>query len=375
MNLAVRGVVLAAGTSRRMDAFKPLLPVGDHPAVIRAARAFSDAGVRPLVVLGFAAETVAPVLSEAGIEFVVNEGFEAGMFSSVRAGLRAAGEVDGWVGILPADCCLVRPETVGRLARATRVAAADVVYPVAAGARGHPPLLGARARRLVLAAGPGSVLREVLGDVEEGAVEVPVEDGGVLLDMDDRLQYERILELVKDEGLPDEDQCEVLYRCEGTPQQVREHSALVAAVARALGRALQPAGAHLSLELLDAAALLHDIARGAPDHAAAGARLLADAGYPRVAAVVARHMDLPGEPPAVPGEVEVLFLADKLVAGGRVVPLDERLRATVSRLAGDAQAVAAAEARLAAAGEVAATVERLSGRALADILVSARSVG
>ena len=375
MNPTVRGLVLAAGTSRRMDALKPLLPVGDRPAVIRAARVFSDVGVRPLVVLGFAAETVAAVLREAAIEYVVNEGFEAGMFSSVRAGLGAVGESDGSVGILPADCCLVRPETVGRLARAMREAAADVVYPIAAGTRGHPPLLGARARRLVLAADPRSVLREVLGEVEDWAVEVQVEDGAVLLDMDDRPQYERVLELVEDEGLPDEDQCEALYRREGTPQPLREHAAVVAAVARALGGALQPSGAHLNLELLDAAALLHDIARGAPDHAAAGARLLADAGYPRVAAVVAHHMDLPGEPPAVPGEAEVLFLADKLVAGGRGVTLDERLRATVSRFSGDAQAVAAAEARLAAAGQVAAAVERLTGRALADILASARPAG
>ena len=331
-------------------------------------------GVPPLVVLGFAAEVVAPVLREMAVEYVVNEGFEAGMFSSVTAGLRAAGEI-GWVGILPADCCLVRPETVGRLARAMSGPAADVVYPVAAGARGHPPLLGPRARRLALTADPASILREVLGDVEEGAVEVEVDDGAVLLDMDDRRQYERVLELAGNEGLPNDDECEALYLREGTPQTVREHAAVVAVVAHALGRALQPAGAYLNLELLRAAALLHDIARGAPDHAAAGARRLTAAGYPRVAAVVARHMDPVGEPPAVPGEAEVLFLADKLVVGGRVVMLDERLRATVSRFADDAQAAAAAGERLAAAGRVAAAVERLTGRALTDILASARPAG
>lgn len=367
---AASGIILAAGRSRRMGALKPLLPVGDSPAVLRAATAFSDVGVHPVVVLGYAADTIAPVLREAGVEFVVNRGFADGMFSSVATGLGAVSPCDDFTGVLPADCCLVRAETIGRLARAMTTARSGVVCPVAGGRRGHPPLLGEPARQRALAAPRDAVLHEILREMESIAVDVPVPDGGILLDMDEPDQYERMRELSRREGLPDAARRAALLR--HTPPRVREHGVMVAAVAEAIGGALQPAGAHLQLALLKAAALLHDIARQERDHAAAGARRLVEAGYPRVASVVARHMDLGDEPAGIPDEAEVLFLADKLVDGSRVITLDERRRRADLRFGTDERASAAAQLRLAAAGQIAAAVERLSGRGLERVLASVR---
>lgn len=369
---AARGLVLAAGRSRRMGALKPLLPLDDVPAAVRAARAFSDVGVLPLVVLGFSAADIAPALGEADIEFIVNDDFDQGMSSSVRAGLAAVEHQGGarWTGVLPADCCLVRPETVGRLGRAMVSAGTDVVYPVFEGRRGHPPLLGPGAQALVLAAPPEATLRDVLAGLEVRALDVAVDDIAVLLDMDDKADYERVAELARRERLPDAGECEALLERRGTPRAVREHAESVAVVVRALGEALQPAGAYLDLALLDAAARLHDVARDEPDHAAAGARWLTGAGHPRVAAVVALHMTAPARPPQIPDEAELLFLADKLVDGRRIVTLEERLQRTLARFAGDPEAEAAARRRLQEAAGVAAAVERLTGRPLARLVAA-----
>ena len=89
-----------------------------------------------------------------------------------------------------------------------------------------------------------------------------------------------------------------------------------------MGRRCGTSGVCLDLKLLEAAALLHDVARAAPAHAEAGAAVLDDEGYPRVAAVVRHHMQLPGPPSDLPGEREVLYLADKLTVGSRTVDLD-----------------------------------------------------
>lgn len=43
------GVVLAGGLSSRMGEPKPLLPVGDVPAVVRCAEVLADIGLEPIV--------------------------------------------------------------------------------------------------------------------------------------------------------------------------------------------------------------------------------------------------------------------------------------------------------------------------------------
>ena len=361
--LRPRGIVLAAGASSRMGALKPLLDVDGAPAVLRAAKAFSDIAVAPLVVVGHRAEAVIDALRPVGLEWVVNEGHARGMYSSVRIGLEAAGREAGPVGILPGDCCLVRGETIGRVAREMAMAAADVAYPVRLGQRGHPPLLSSAAGVRLPASDPPGGLEEALAGVH-AALDVPVEDGAVLLDMDRPEDYERILEAARRERVPDADECVRLLERRGVSGGVRAHSEMVARVCVVLGRALSRAGAYLNLDLLRAAALLHDVARAEPDHAAAGATWLDEQGYPRLAAVVAPHMDVPAPMRPLPDETGVLFLADKLVSGDRLVTLDERSAATMERFADDPRAAASARRRLAAAAEIATACERLTGAPL-----------
>jgi hypothetical protein len=124
----------------------------------------------------------------------------------------------------------------------------------------------------------------------------------------------------------------------------------------------------LDLRLLEAAALLHDIARGRPDHAARGAELLAAMGFPRVAAVVAGHIDLSAPAAADLGEEALLFLADKLVADTSLVALPERVAAVETRFAGDAAALTAARRRMQAGAAVARRVEEIVGAPLENVL-------
>ena len=77
--------------------------------------------------------------------------------------------------------------------------------------------------------------------------------------------------------------------------------------------------------LLEAACRLHDIAKGSPDHARRGARLLDEAGYPAVAALIAVHHDLP---PSAGLEARLLYLADKLVQGSEPTCLEARFAAS-----------------------------------------------
>ena len=121
-----------------------------------------------------------------------------------------------------------------------------------------------------------------------------------------------------------EEICLRLLEAAGTPAPVIDHCRAVAKESMRL--ADQAADrVFLDRELLLAAALLHDVVRDLPDHAACAARGIKALGYPDVAEVIAQHHDLPS---AELNEAAVLYLADKYIQGTERVTLEQRFGAS-----------------------------------------------
>jgi len=76
-------VLLAAGKSSRTSVMKPLYVVGDDVLINRQIRKLHAYGYDVAVVLGHAYEKIRAVLAP-GVRVIRNEGYEAGMFSSVK---------------------------------------------------------------------------------------------------------------------------------------------------------------------------------------------------------------------------------------------------------------------------------------------------
>ena len=147
------------------------------------------------------------------------------------------------------------------------------------------------------------------------------------------------------------------------------------AVATALTTALNERRQHLVAPLVTAGALLHDIAREQPRHADAGAELLERCGYRRVAAVVRPHVRLGERAGDEPDEAQVVYLADKLVQGTRVVGLDARFAVRFERYAGDEAALAAVRARKEEAQRVLRRVEQAWAAPVDEVLPAGASAG
>lgn len=78
------------------------------------------------------------------------------------------------------------------------------------------------------------------------------------------------------------------------PDNIRRHSLLVADLAVALARELGARGEALDVDLVEAAALLHDVGKArslqtGEDHAALGAGMVADLGFPELSQTVREH--------------------------------------------------------------------------------------
>ena len=80
-------------------------------------------------------------------------------------------------------------------------------------------------------------------------------------------------------------------------------------------------------ELIELAALLHDIEREKDNHVVAGEKLLKNIGFPEVAKVAKKHSLYEIEKEVIqPNTIEekILFYADKRVIGNKIVSLEER---------------------------------------------------
>lgn len=134
------------------------------------------------------------------------------------------------------------------------------------------------------------------------------------------------------EDAPSVEECRRIWERYGTPGAVRDHCQAVERQAAGLAQALLAAGHPVDTALVQAAALLHDVARTQKDHPAAGARILVREGYPRVASVILRHHDWErGGAGADDLEAAIVCLADKQVQGTGQVSLEERFGASRSR--------------------------------------------
>lgn len=160
---------------------------------------------------------------------------------------------------------------------------------------------------------------------------------------------------------PDVAECAAMLEAAGTPAPTRRHIRAVTRLAVTIAERLVAAGVALNVDLVRAAAMLHDIDKGREDHAAAGARRVAAAGYPEVADIVAGHMDMAFQPGDPISERVVVVLSDKLVSGDRVTGLDDRFAATFTRLKEDAAALGAAEAKKASIQRLLDAVEARIG--------------
>ena len=131
--------------------------------------------------------------------------------------------------------------------------------------------------------------------------------------------------------IPTRDQCFRMMRAMKMMDHIVVHSLQVCRVATYLSEHLNRQNGRLHLDLIQAAALLHDITKTRSfktreNHALTGGQMLAEQGYPEVGELVRQHVRLDEYPkPVVLGELQIINYADKRVLHDQVVSLDKRL--------------------------------------------------
>ncbi len=179
-------IILAAGLSKRIKGFKPLLRIGEKTLAEHTIELFKNAGIDEIVtVVGHGSAKLIPVVKAASSHHVINDQYHAGMYSSIQQGVKALRHPCDAFFLLPVDIPLVRPTTVRQLSDAFHKRPSSMVcYPQFQSRRGHPPLINSRLIDEILSYNGQGGLRELLRYHQDHALSIPVEDPFIRLDAD-----------------------------------------------------------------------------------------------------------------------------------------------------------------------------------------------
>ena len=178
-------VVLAAGTSTRMGAVKQLLPLEGRPLLQHVLDTVRDSGIDEIIlVLGYAADRIKPKLELQNVRVVVNDNYRQGIGSSLKAALSAVDPRTEAALIILADQPFVRSATLEQLMIEHQQTKAQIVIPTCRGFRGNPVLLDRSVFSEIMELDGDIGCRAIFGHHLEGIVKLPVDDVGILLDID-----------------------------------------------------------------------------------------------------------------------------------------------------------------------------------------------
>ena len=181
--MRVEGLVLAAGLSSRMGDNKLMKTIDHMPMIEQVLANMIPFCERIVVVVGHRRDELAKILKKyKQVEIVVNDDYQSGMFSSVKAGCKAI-RGDRFF-LTPADIPFVKPATYKALIEAD----GEIVVPSMNHHAGHPILIQ---RKIVadIESSDAMHLRAYLQKWEK--TYVCVEDEGIFIDIDTPEDYQK----------------------------------------------------------------------------------------------------------------------------------------------------------------------------------------
>jgi molybdenum cofactor cytidylyltransferase len=187
----IAAIVLAAGKSERMGGHpKALLKFRGKTFLEHVLDGVKGAGIdTTVIVVGHHQNEIASALNPANLVF--NPEYQQGMSTSVRAGIKALPDGIQGAGIFLVDHPLIDASTIVTLAAQLRPG--SIVVPVHDGRRGHPVFFSADLFHEILGLRPDQGLNTVVRKDPGRIIEVPVDNPGVLSDIDTPAQFEKLL--------------------------------------------------------------------------------------------------------------------------------------------------------------------------------------
>jgi molybdenum cofactor cytidylyltransferase len=183
------GVLLAAGAGSRFGGDKLLAPLRGQPLVLHAINALRPAVSHIIAVVRPGSDQLTALLTQAGVQVAICEQAADGMGLSLACAARLA-PTDANLLVALGDMPAVRPGTIERVTAALAAGAA-IAVPSHGGRRGHPVGFAAWLVPALQALTGDQGARGLLREHAQAVLDIPVDDPGVLVDVDTRADLDR----------------------------------------------------------------------------------------------------------------------------------------------------------------------------------------
>lgn len=156
----------------------------------------------------------------------------------------------------------------------------------------------------------------------------------------------------------------------GTPEHVKRHCIKVSEVAVNIASNLNKHGYSLDIELIENAAVLHDIARAQKNHEVVGAEIVRPFSE-KMADVISTHMTR-NFPPSIEelSEADVVALADRMVKEDEYVGFNARMQELIARFEDIEEALTKLNKNIKKTETIIAQIEDFTGKNMDDIATS-----
>lgn len=189
----IAAIIAAAGSSSRLGRPKQLVVVDGEAMLQRAIRFAKEAGASPVfVVLGAHRDLIEGALDLTTAKTIVNNLWEEGVASSIRAGMEAvesdASQADG-VLMMICDQPRVTADHLRRMISTYAQSEETAIASTYAGTRGIPAVFPRKAFAELSALRGDKGARSLLANPSWPVIEVPLEGGEIDIDCPEDLAY------------------------------------------------------------------------------------------------------------------------------------------------------------------------------------------
>ena len=188
----ISGILLAAGDSKRMGSPKALLPYDGTTFIDSILNKFTEIGCDPIItILGASAELFCNKTNVTKFTYYINPNPENGQLSSLQIAItHLPNDADGFIMTL-VDHPLVKPDTYQKLFETAKIHQDKIIVPEFSGQKGHPVYFGRLFFKSILQLPHIDGARMVIRKNPSSVIHLPVEDDGILKDIDTPTDFEK----------------------------------------------------------------------------------------------------------------------------------------------------------------------------------------
>ena len=188
----ISAIILAAGESKRMGQSKLLLKWREASIFEQTLDNYLASAVNEVnVVLGHQAAEMEKLIGDRSVTIAINPAYTKGMSTSIITGINMMSPRTQGIMLALADQPSVTSQTIDKLIQVFRTQKKGIVLPVYHGQRGNPVIFDIKYRDELLALKGDIGGREIVHRHYDDVQEVPVDNRGILIDIDTPEDYKR----------------------------------------------------------------------------------------------------------------------------------------------------------------------------------------